>query len=149
MFVNPGSDEMRERLRSVRTVAVVGLSNKPLRDSYGAAEYLELAGYSVVPVNPNIEMWRGHQSFPDLTTAKRAAASVGRDIDLVVVFRRRNEVRRLVQEAVRLKLKAAWFQLGVIDWEAAAWARDHGIWVVMDHCIAVEHRKLIGAPIGI
>lgn len=140
---------MRRRLEEVRTIAVVGLSNKPLRDSYGVARYLDEAGYSVVPVNPNIEMWFGHQSFPDLKTAKRAAASVGKSIDLVVVFRKPGEVRKVVQEILKEKLPAAWFQLGVIDWDAAARARDHGVWVVMDHCIAVEHRKLIGAPIGI
>jgi len=149
VFVNPSAADMRAHLESVRTIAVLGLSNRPLRDSYGVARYLEEAGYKVVPVNPTIEMWEGHQSFPDLATAARAAEGVGRKIDLVVVFRRPSEVRRIVQELLKLKMPAAWFQLGVIDWDAARRAREHGMWVVMDHCIAVEHRKLLGAPVGV
>jgi uncharacterized protein len=145
VFVNPAPEELAERLRQARTIAVVGLSDKPYRDSFGVAEYLEATGYKVVPVNPHIRMWRGHQAFPDLESAKGAAARVGRKIDLVDVFRRPSEVRKVVKDIVRLKLPAAWFQLGVVDWEAAAWARDHGVWVVMDHCIAVEHRRLIAA----
>lgn len=145
MFVNPPLEEMAERLRNVRTIAVVGLSDKPHRDSYGVAEYLEATGYTIVPVNPHIRMWRGHQSFPDLASAKQAAERVGRRLDLVDVFRRPTEVRKIVREIAQHRLPAAWFQLGVVDWEAAAWARDHGIWVVMDHCLAVEHRRLLAA----
>lgn len=137
---------MTERLQNARTIAVVGLSDKPHRESYGVGEYLESAGYAVVPINPSIRMWRGHQSFPDLETAKKAAASVDRSLDLVVVFRRPSAVGGIVRQMHKLRLPALWCQLGVIDWDAAAWARDHGVWVVMDHCVAVEHRKLIGPP---
>ncbi len=146
MFVNPSPKAMAERLQKARTLAVVGLSDKTHRESYGVAEYLESAGYAIVPVNPSIRMWRGHQAFPDLGSAKKAAEDVGRALDLVVVFRRPRAVRDLVREVQRLHLPAVWCQLGVVDWEAAAWARDHGVWVVMDHCVAVEHRKLIGPP---
>lgn len=146
MFVNPSAKAMAERLEKARTLAIVGLSGKPHRESYGVGEYLESAGYVIVPVNPAIRMWRGHQAFPDLRSAKKAAEEVGRTLDLVVVFRRPRVVRDLVREVQRLHLPAMWCQLGVVDWDAAAWARDHGVWVVMDHCVAVEHRKLIGPP---
>jgi uncharacterized protein len=146
VFVNPPPKAMTQRLQEAKTLAVLGLSDKPHRESYGVAEYLESAGYIVVPVNPRVRMWRGHQAFPSLVRAKAAAEDVGRTLDLVVVFRRPSAVWSVVKEMHRLGLPAAWFQLGVIDWDAAAWARDHGLWVVMDHCVAVEHRKLIGPP---
>lgn len=146
VFVNPSPQTMAKKLQDVRTIAIVGLSDRPHRESYGVGEYLESAGYMVVPVNPKVRMWRGHQAFPDLTTAKQAAKDVAREIDLVVVFRKPGAVSSIVREVVRLGLPAVWFQLGVVDWDAAAWGRDHGTWVVMDHCVAVEHRKLIGPP---
>ena len=148
MFVNPSDAEVTERLKRVRTIAVVGLSDKPSRDSYGVGEYLDDRGFSVVPINPTLEMWRGHQAFPDLAKAKKAAESVGKTIDLVDIFRRPAEVRDVLKQVVELKLPAAWCQLGVIDWDAAAWARQHGVWTVMDRCLAVEHRKLIGMRVG-
>lgn len=139
---------MATRLREVRTIAVIGLSEKPMRDSYGVGEYLDERGYTVVPVNPTIRMWRNHQSFPDLKTAKAASESVGKPVDMVVVFRRAHEVSRILREVHALKIPAVWCQLGVIDWDAAQWAKEHGMWVAMDHCVAVEHRKLVGTRVG-
>lgn len=148
MFANPTETDMRTRLEGVRTIAIVGLSDKENTDSFGVGEYLVSAGYTVVPVNPDLQTWEGRQSFPDLATAKRATERVGKTLDLVDVFKRPSAVKPIVDEAMRLKLPALWFELGVIDWDQAARARDHGVWVVMDRCIAVLHRKFFGSPTG-
>lgn len=142
MFLNPPDDELRERLGAIRTIAVVGLSDQPDRDSHRVATYLAGHGYKIVPINPNLTTWEARQSFPDLASAVRAAEAIGRRIDLVDVFRRRHAVAGIVDEMIRLGLDAMWTQLGVIDREAGEKARDHGIWTVMDHCLAVEHRRL-------
>ncbi|MBW3581988.1 MAG: CoA-binding protein [Euryarchaeota archaeon] len=148
VFNNPPDEEIAERLRSIRTIAVVGISEKPYRDSYGVAEYLDEAGYTIVPVNPHMEMWESHQCFPDLETAQRATRRVGKSIDMIDVFRRPSAVKSVVDQALGLKIPALWFQLGVIDWDEAHRAVDHHVWTVMDRCLAVMHRKLIGAPKG-
>ena len=124
-----------EILNSSRVVAVVGLSAKPDRPSYRVADYLKKQGYRIIPVNPAESEILGELCYPDL-------ASVPESVDVVDIFRRSEEVLPIVKEAIRIGAKAVWMQEGVINEEAAAWAREAGLMVVMDKCMLKEHQKL-------
>jgi len=126
-------DEIGELLQRSKTIAVVGLSNDPLRPSYGVSAYMQTQGYRIIPVNPQIKGALGEKAVPSLS-------DVGEKIDIVDVFRRSEFVPEVVDEAIRLKVPAIWMQEGVIHEEAAAKARKAGILVVMDLCILKEHR---------
>lgn len=127
-----------ERLvRESRTVAVVGLSGNPARPSFGVARYLVRAGLTVYPVNPNLTSWEG-------LTAYKSLAEVPVPIDIVDVFRRTEHALGVAREAVAAGAGALWLQLGVISDEAATVAADAGLDVVMDRCLAVEHREVVG-----
>jgi uncharacterized protein len=127
-----------ERLvRESRTVAVVGLSDRPGRPSLGVARYLVRAGLTVYPVNPTLTTWEG-------LTAYKSLADVPSPIDVVDVFRRPVHVPEIAREAVAVGAGALWMQLGVISPEAATIASEGGLDVVMDRCIAVEHREVVG-----
>ena len=125
-------------LQSARTVAVVGLSGKRYRPSYGVAEYLKREGYRVVPVNPEETEVLGEKCYPDLD-------SVPGEIDVVDVFRRSEFVPEIVEAAIRKGAKVIWMQEGVIHEEAARRAREAGLTVVMDRCILKDHRRLAHA----
>ena len=126
-------DPISEILKHARNIAVVGLSNSPLRPSHGVAAYMQTQGYHIIPVNPNIEEALGQQAYPSL-------AKVPEKIDIVNIFRRTDAVAAVVDQAIALKVPAIWMQEGVIDEKSAAKARAAGIFVVMDRCILVEHR---------
>jgi len=126
---------MSSLLRSSKTIAVVGLSNKRWRASHGVSEYMQRAGYRIIPVNPELTEALGEKSYPDLD-------SVPGPIDIVNIFRRSEFVPELVDAAIRIGAKAVWMQEGVIHEEAAARARAAGLIVVMDRCLLKEHRKL-------
>jgi predicted CoA-binding protein len=127
-----------ERLvRESRTVAVVGLSADPSRPSFGVARYLVSAGLTVFPVNPELTEWQG-------LTAYKSLADVPVRVDVVDVFRRPKYVPGVAREAVSAGAGALWLQLGVISAEAASIAADAGLDVVMDRCMAVEHREVVG-----
>jgi len=128
------SDDIGRLLSAIRTIAVVGLSNDPMRPSYGVSSYMQQQGYRIIPVNPTISEALGERSYPNLS-------SVDEKIDLVNVFRRPEFVPDIVYEAIRLKLPAIWLQEGVIHAEAAQKAREAGMSVVMDRCILKEHRR--------
>lgn len=128
------TDEIGEALKHAKTIAVVGLSSSPLRPSYGVAAYLQIHGYRIIPVNPNINGALGEKAYASL-------ADVPEKIDLVDVFRRPEFVPDLVNQAIALKIPAIWMQEDVIHEAAAAKARKAGIFVVMDRCILKEHRK--------
>ena len=130
------SDDIGRLLSVVRTIAVVGLSNDPMRPSYGVSTYMQQQGYRIIPVNPTITEALGERSYPNLS-------SVPEKIDLVDVFRRSEFVPDIVDEAIRLKLPAIWLQEGVIHAEAAQKAREAGMSVVMDRCILKEHRRRV------
>ncbi len=133
--MNPDTnDEIGQLLQNARTIAVVGLSNSPLRPSHGVSAYLQSHGYRIIPVNPSIKGALGEKAVPTLS-------AINEKIDIVDVFRRSEFVPEIVDEAIRLKIPALWLQEGVINEEAAAKARKAGIFVVMDHCILKEHRK--------
>jgi len=130
-------DALRELLREVRTIAVVGLSPKRDRPSHGVARYLQGAGYQIVPINPGHEEVLGERSYPTLAAAARDHA-----IDVVDVFRRSELAGAVVDEAIVLRPKLIWLQQGVIDAAAAARAEAAGIPIEMDACLAVQHRIL-------
>jgi uncharacterized protein len=127
---------IKDILMAARTIAVVGASNKPLRDSHRIMQYLKREGYIVVPVNPAYHQIDGEKCFPDLI-------SVQRPIDIVDVFRNPDAVDAIVEEAIAVKMKTLWFQLGVVNAVAARKAEQAGLQVVMDHCIAIDHSRLI------
>ena len=120
-----------------RTVAVVGLSADASRPSFGIARYLVRAGLTVFPVNPALTSWQG-------LTAYSSLAQVPEHIDIVDVFRRPEHVPAIAREAVEVGAGALWLQLGVISPEGAAIAAEGGLDVVMDRCLAVEHREVVG-----
>jgi predicted CoA-binding protein len=124
-----------ELLRSARTIAVVGLSSKPWRPSHGVAEYMQRAGYRIIPVNPNESEVLGEKAYPSLE-------AVPEKVDIVNVFRRPEYVPEIVEAAIRVGAPAIWMQEGVINEAAAERARQAGLFVVMDRCILKEHRRL-------
>jgi uncharacterized protein len=124
-----------ELLRASRTIAVVGLSSKPYRASYGVAEYLQRAGYRIIPVNPSEAEVLGERCYPDLE-------SIPEPVDIVDIFRRPEHVPALVESAIRMKARAVWMQEGVIHEAAAARAAGAGLAVVMDRCLLKEHRRI-------
>ena len=128
------TDEIGELLKRTKTIAVVGLSDSPLRPSYGVSAYMQSQGYKIIPVNPSIKGSLGEKAVASL-------AEVEEKIDMVDVFRRSEYVPELVDEAIRLKVPAIWLQEDVIHEEAAEKARKAGIFVVMDKCILKEHRR--------
>ena len=123
-------------LHSAHTIAVVGLSNKVWRPSYGVSEYMQRAGYRIIPVNPELREALGERCYPDVE-------SVPERIDIVNIFRRSELVPEIVDAAIRVGAKAVWMQEGVVNEEAAARARAAGLVVVMDRCLLKEHRKLV------
>ncbi|HWX91879.1 MAG TPA: CoA-binding protein [Terriglobales bacterium] len=131
------SDPITEILQRAKTVAVVGLSDNPLRPSHGVAAYLLDQGYCIIPVNPQIESALGEKAYPSLLDVP------GR-IDIVNIFRRPEFVEEVVDQAIQLKAPVIWMQEEVVHEKAAQKARHAGIFVVMDRCILVEHRARFG-----
>jgi hypothetical protein len=123
-----------EILDNVRTLAVVGLTNREGRASFGVSRFMQGQGYKIVPVNPQIEEALGERSYPDLD----AAVAAHPDITLVNIFRAPEYVPEIVKDVLRLKIPYLWLQEGVVHEEAAGWAEAAGIGVVMDRCILKE-----------
>jgi predicted CoA-binding protein len=122
-------------LASSKTIAVVGLSSKPFRPSFGVSQYLQSAGYRIIPVNPNESSILGEKSYDRLE-------DIPEKIDIVDIFRRSELVPEVVDAAIRIGARAIWMQEGVADEPSAALARSAGLFVVMDLCIAKELHKL-------
>lgn len=133
----PRSDPITELLKRARTIAVVGLSNSPLRPSHGVSAYMQTQGYRIIPVNPQIDEALGEKSYASLL-------EVPEKIDIVNIFRRPDAVEEVVDQAIQLKVPAVWMQESVIHEKAAQKARQAGIFVVMDRCILQEHRARFG-----
>ncbi len=125
-------------LDSARTIAVVGLSSKRYRASYGVAEYMKHSGYRIIPVNPYEKEVLGERSYPNLD-------SVPEQVDIVDIFRRSEFVPEIVEAAIRKGAKAIWMQEGVYHEAAARRAEAAGLAVVMDRCILKDHRRLARA----
>jgi predicted CoA-binding protein len=126
-----------ENILNYRTIAVVGISDDPERPSHFVASFLELHGYKIIPVNPNLTEWEGKKCYPDLL-------SIPEKVDVVDIFRRSEAIPPIVDEAIKIKAKAVWMQEGIVNEEAAAKARDAGIEVVMDRCMKKEYVRVKG-----
>ena len=126
-----------EQLAGSHTIAVVGLSPSPERDSHRVAKYLQEQGYRVIPVNPMADEVLGEKSYPDLK-------SVPEPIDMVDIFRRSEYVLPVVEEAIEVGAKYIWMQDGVMHQEAAAKALEAGLLVVMNNCVLREHSRRFG-----
>jgi predicted CoA-binding protein len=138
--MNPPPETVRRVLSEARTVAVVGLSEKPERDSNGVARYLQAQGYRVIPVNPLLEEVLGERAYPSVTDIPSSMT-----VDLIDVFRRSEEVPSIMTEAIARHVPVVWTQLGVRNELAAEQGRRAGILVVEDECIMVRHEQL-GIP---
>jgi len=139
MHANPDSREIRDLLRRARTVAVVGLSDKPYRTSHVIAGALQRFGFKVFPVNPNLKgPVLGEEPYASLEDIPAA-------VDIVDVFRSSEKVMPVAEDAVAMGAKVLWMQTGVVNEEAAAYAEEHGLTVVMDRCIKVDYATLVGS----
>ncbi|OPY15723.1 MAG: hypothetical protein A4E74_02156 [Syntrophus sp. PtaB.Bin075] len=134
---NPPGEEMATILKSCRTIAVVGLSDRPDRASYRVAAYLKGKGYRIIPVNPTRKEIMGEKCYPNL-------ASITEPVDIVDIFRDVDAIPEVVEEAIGIKAGAIWMQLGLVHNEAAKKARSAGICVVQSRCLMVEHKNLVG-----
>lgn len=128
------ADPITDILRKCKTIAVVGLSSNPLRPSHEVSEYMQSAGYRIIPVNPNEREVLGEESYARLE-------DVPDKIEIVDVFRRADELPGVVDSAIRVGAKVVWMQLGVENEAAAAKARAAGLAVVEDACILIEHKR--------
>jgi uncharacterized protein len=129
----PETDPIRDLLQRSKTIAVVGLSDSPMRPSYGVSVYMQAHGYNIIPVNPLINESLGEKAYPSLR-------EVPGKIDIVNIFRRPEYVEEIVDQAIELKVPAVWMQEGVIHQKAAEKAEKAGIFVLMDLCILKEHK---------
>jgi uncharacterized protein len=127
------TDPITEILKRAKTIAVVGLSDSPLRPSHGVAAYLQTQGYRIIPVNPQIQTSLGEKAYPSLL-------DVPEKIDIADIFRRPEFVEEVVDQAIQLKIPTVWMQEEIVHEKAAQKARQAGIFVVMDRCILLEHR---------
>jgi uncharacterized protein len=134
----PQSDPIAELLKRAKTIAVVGLSDNPLRPSHGVSAYMQSHGYRIIPVNPRIEECLGEKAYATLLDIPEK--DVPEKVDIVNIFRRPEYVEEVVEQAIKLKVPAIWMQEDVIQEQAAEKARQAGIFVVMDRCILKEHR---------
>jgi len=132
-------DPIQELLEKARTIAVVGLSSNRSRASYGVAQYLQSAGYKIIPVNPNVKEVLGVKAVDRLEDIRE-------HVDIVSIFRRSEKAGEAVDAAIRIGAKAVWMQEGVRDEDATARARQAGLIALMDSCILKEHARLFRAP---
>ncbi|HSH02848.1 MAG TPA: CoA-binding protein [Anaerolineae bacterium] len=126
---------IKQILDTCKNIAVVGFSSKSARAGYYVPAYLHERGYNIIPVNPNLTEALGQTAYPDL-------ASIPTPVDLVLFFRRSEDIPPFIPDAIAIGAKAIWLQLGIINQQAAQQAQDAGLLTVMDACALVEHRKL-------
>ncbi len=129
---------IRDLLANSTTIAVVGLTNNPMRPSHGVSAYMQQQGYRIIPVNPSVHEVLGEKAYAKLSDIPKDVK-----IDIVDVFRRPDAVPGVVDEVLALKLPAIWLQETVVHEQAAEKARNAGVKVVMDKCILKEHRRLM------
>ncbi len=131
------SNQIRRVLKENKTLAVVGLSANEMRPSFFASKYMQDHGYRIIPVNPRYDEILGEKCYADLT-------SIPEPIDIVDLLQRADRVMPFVEQAIEIKAKVIWMQLGVVNEEAAALAREAGLDVVMDRCVKIEYARLFG-----
>jgi hypothetical protein len=127
-------ERIAELLKSAKTIAVVGLTDDPMRPSYGVSRYMQRHGYRIIPVNPHITESLGEKAYASLLDLQEP-------VDIVNIFRRSEAVPQIVDQAIALKMLAIWMQEGVVHEAAAEKARQAGLFVVMDKCILKEHAR--------
>jgi predicted CoA-binding protein len=123
-------------LNQTHTIAVVGFSTDALKAGNYVPEYLQKQGYRILPVNPNIQEGLGEKAYPDLL-------SIPIPVDVVLIFRRSEAVPPIVEDAIKIGAKTVWMQPGIINQEASDRAQAAGLEVVTEHCMMVEHRKIV------
>ena len=126
-------DPIADLFRTSHTIAVVGLSDNPMRPSHGVSAYMQSQGYKIIPVNPQVDEVLGEKAYASLLEIPQA-------IDIVDIFRRSEFVPEIVDQAIQRKARAIWMQEGVVHEQAAEKARKAGLLVIMDSCILKEHR---------
>jgi predicted CoA-binding protein len=131
------SEQIKKILLESRTVAVVGCSRDPSKAAYRVPKYLKEHGYKIIPLNPAAEEILGERSYSSLSQIKER-------VDIVNLFRPSEQVYGVVQEAIKLKPKAIWMQLGIVNEAAAELAEQNGVAVIMDRCMMAEHKRLLG-----
>ena len=124
------------KILGMKTIAVVGLSDNPERPSFKVAKYLEEHGYGITPVNPAIDSWMGHKSYPDLKSALQK-------VEVVDIFRKAEAVPEIAEQAISVGAKAVWMQEGVVHEEAGRKAEAAGLLVVMDRCMMKESQRIL------
>jgi predicted CoA-binding protein len=139
-FNNPSDAEIRAILSKPTTVAVIGCSDNPARDSLRIAKLLKGRGFKVIPVNPQLDAEAhrtalGEKCYPDL-------ASIPEPVEIVDVFRRSEFVPQIVEDAIAKRARVLWCQLGVVHFDAARRAQQAGMTVLMDRCPAIEYARL-------
>ncbi|MBR7553162.1 CoA-binding protein [Allobacillus sp. GCM10007491] len=134
---NPSNETLKDILQNSKTIAVVGLSDKPERTSYQIAKIMQENGYRIIPVNPTVDEVLGEKSYPTL-------AEVPESIDIINVFRRSEFLPDIAKDAIKTNCKIFWAQLGVENEEAYDILKEHDFTVIMDLCIKVVHAVQIG-----
>ena len=137
MALQTEAPDKKTILEQAKVLAVVGLSRRESRPGYYVPAYMHAAGYRIIPVNPYLEEALGEKAYPDLV-------SIPEPVDMVVIFRRSEDVPPVVDEAIEISAKVVWMQLGIINEEAAAKATAAGLQVVMNSCIKIDHQRLFG-----
>ncbi|TXL67785.1 CoA-binding protein [Cerasibacillus terrae] len=133
---NPSNNEIREMLKQAKTIAVVGLSNKPERTSYQIAKAMQDAGYRIIPVNPAVDKVLGEKAYASL-------AEIDVKIDIINVFRRSEFLPEIAKDAIKTNSKVFWAQQGVVNEDAYHYLKEHDFTVIMDMCIKVAHAVLV------
>jgi predicted CoA-binding protein len=127
--------DIADILKNTKTIAVVGLSDNPLRPSHMVSSYMQAEGYWIIPVNPNCRSILGEACYPDLMTIPSSV-----QVDMVNIFRKVEAVPAIVEEAIQRRVQGIWMQEGISHRAAAEKAASAGLWVVMNRCLMVEHR---------
>ncbi len=131
------NDDLKKILLSTKTIAAVGLSSSDEKESYHIVAYLQEQGYRIIPVNPTAKEILGEKAYPDLS-------SIPDKVDLALLFRKSEDVPPYVEDAIKIGAKVVWMQVGIENESAAAKARAAGLQVVMNACMRITHRMLIG-----
>ncbi len=135
---NIGESDLKRILKDTKTIAVVGLSADPTKESHSVAAYLKAHGYHIIPVNPGVKEILGEKSYPNLE-------SIPEPVDVVDVFRRPEHLPEIAEHAVKIGAKVLWMQMGITNEDAAKTARAGGLEVVQDRCMMAEHSRLMAA----
>ena len=132
---SPAWQRIQAILATSKTIAVVGLSDRPDRPAHSVPAYLQQQGYRIIPVNPNLRQALGEAAYPSLL-------EVPEPVDVVQIFRRSEDVPPVVEDAIRIGAKVVWMQSGIVHEQAAERARQAGLQVVMDTCMRTTHQAM-------